>query len=145
MSDAPVPPPPAAGPGPGGPAGMAPTPEQKNWAAGAHASGLVAGLLLGGLSFVGPLVIWLIKKDTDPYVAEHAREALNFQLTWAIGVYVLGAALVVIGVLTLGLGFLLFLLAPLVAIAWLWLTVKGAMAASNGQGHRYPLTVRLVN
>jgi len=146
MADAPVPLPPADGPGPGGPAGMTPTSDQKNWAAGGHASGIVAGFLLGGLAFVGPLVVWLVKKDTDPYVAEHAREALNFQITWTIGGYVLFAVLGVLSVLTLGLGLLLFIPAGLlVGGAWLWFSVKASIAATNGQGYRYPLTVRLVN
>ena len=146
MSDAPVPPPPADGPGPGVPAGTAPTPEQKNWAAGAHASGIVSGFVLGGLAFVGPLIVWLVKKDTDPYVAEHAREALNFQITWTIGAYVLFAVLGVLSVVTLGLGLILFIPFGLaVGAAWLWFSVKAAIAATNGEGYRYPLTVRLVN
>jgi uncharacterized Tic20 family protein len=41
-------------------------------------------------SFVGPLVIWLIKKDTMSYVDYHGKEALNFQITLAIAFFVAG-------------------------------------------------------
>ena len=130
MSDAPVPPPPPQSPEPGG----VPNADSRNWALGAHLSAIVAAFV--ALAFLGPLVVWLVKKDQDPFVAHHAVEALNFQVTF-LGV-VIGTA--IIGVVTLGIGFLLFLvLGPL----WLYWVVRGAMAASNGQSYRYPLTLRL--
>ncbi|MEZ5431721.1 MAG: DUF4870 domain-containing protein [Verrucomicrobiales bacterium] len=47
--------------------------------------------LLGGLaSFLGPLVIWLMKREESPFVNDQGREALNFQITVAIGMAVLG-------------------------------------------------------
>ena len=40
--------------------------------------------------FLGPLIIWLIKKDEDPFVDEHGKEALNFQITVFIAMFVSG-------------------------------------------------------
>src|SRR5438270_6139785 len=56
-----------------------PTPEERSWGLLAHLSALIASLL-GGLTFLGPLVVWLIKKDQSPFVADQAKEALNFQI-----------------------------------------------------------------
>src|SRR5438309_4743365 len=56
-----------------------PTPEERSWGLIAHLSALIASLL-GGLTFLGPLVVWLIKKDLSPFVADQAKEALNFQI-----------------------------------------------------------------
>ena len=49
--------------------------ESKGWAAAAHI------LPLLGLPLVGPLIIWVIKHEDDPFVEEHAREALNFWIS----------------------------------------------------------------
>lgn len=43
--------------------------------------------------FVGPLVIWLVKKDEDKYAAYHAKQALCFQVGVTIVETILGATL----------------------------------------------------
>src|SRR4051812_11305473 len=58
--------------------GPAPTPDDKTMAMLAHLLGIVTG-------FVGPLIIWLVKKDQSPFVDDQGKEALNFQLTLLIG------------------------------------------------------------
>lgn len=119
--------------------------ERRNWAIGAHLSAVVLAFF-GGLAVLGPLVVYLVKKDEDTFIAEHSREALNFQLTWLIGGIVGGLIAVVGTVVTVGLG--LIVLVPLgigLAIAWLVFTIQAAIAASRGEYYRYPLTVRMVN
>ena len=97
---------------------------------------------MGGIgSFVGPLVIWLIQREGDPYVADHAREALNFNITVDL-IVVVGLFL---GLITFGLGFLL--VGPVllvVGILWLVFTIQGSLAASRGETYRYPMSIRLV-
>src|SRR5437868_1922887 len=56
--------------------GPAPSPEEKQMGMLAH--------LLGIIGFVGPLIIWLIKKDQSPFVDDQGKEALNFHLTMLI-------------------------------------------------------------
>ena len=133
MSEQPPPPPP-----PGPPLSAD---DRRLWSIGAHASA-AAGALIGGLgSFAGPLVVWLIHRERDPYVAGHALEALNFNITVDL-IVVVG---LLFGLVTLGLG--LLLVGPLllvVGILWLVFTIQGSVAASNGQTYRYPLSIRLV-
>src|SRR5438445_1359399 len=64
-----------------------PTPDERSWGMLAHLSGLLA-FLLGGMSFLGPLIVWLIKKDQSPFVADQAKEALNFQIALTIAYWV---------------------------------------------------------
>jgi uncharacterized Tic20 family protein len=112
------------------------------WAMGAHLSAL-AGALLGGVpAFLGPLLVWLIRRDTgDRFSTEHAREALNFN----ISVVIYAVAAVVLTIFTLGLALVIIIpVALVVVIAYLVATVRAAMAASRGEGYRYPLTIRLV-
>jgi uncharacterized Tic20 family protein len=113
-----------------------PSAEERQWALFAHLAGLVASAL-GGLSFLGPLIIWLIKKDQSPFVADQAKEALNFQIAVTIALLVSGviAFLTCIGVILL----------PIVGIGALVFAVMGAMEANKGVYYRYPYTIRLIN
>ena len=121
------------------------TSEQRNWAVGAHIGALAASVVTG-LAVLGPLLVYLIKKDEDAFVREHAREALNFQLTWMIGGVVGGVLAVIVTVVTIGLGLIVLLPVAIgFAIAWIVFMVKAAMAASRGEWYRYPLTVRMVS
>jgi uncharacterized Tic20 family protein len=120
--------------------------EQRQWAMFAHLSALIGGILTSGWAgsigcFIGPLVIWLVKKDTMPFVDDQAKEALNFNITVAIAFF----ALFCIGLLTLGVGFVLAIpLWILIGIAWLVLTIIAAIKANEGKAYRYPFTLRLV-
>ncbi|MFP5219376.1 MAG: DUF4870 domain-containing protein [Actinomycetes bacterium] len=118
-------PPAPQGWGPAGPASG----DETTWALLAHLSYFVLGL-------IGPLVIYLVKKDTSPFVRQHAAEALNFHITLTIAVFVSVFLMVVL------IGFLLL---PLVLIAGAVYAVLAAIAANKGQPYRYPLTLRLVS
>ena len=121
-------------------------PQQRQWAMFAHLSALLGGLLTaawgGSLGcFIGPLVIWLVKKDTMPFVDDQAKEALNFNITVAI----IFLVLFLMTIFTLGIG--IIITGPLffiVGIAWLVLTIVAAIKANDGVAYRYPLTLRLV-
>ncbi|ROU07074.1 DUF4870 domain-containing protein [Lysobacter enzymogenes] len=108
--------------------------DEKTWGMLAHLSTLV-GLIIPLGTILGPLVVWLIKKDTMPFVADQGKEALNFNITVLI-------AMIVGGILTLVLIGLLVM--AVVGIAWLVLTVMAALAANKGEAYRYPFTLRLV-
>jgi uncharacterized Tic20 family protein len=107
--------------------------ESKNWGTLSHLSAFV--MFIGIPSLVGPLVAWLIKKD-DPYVEFHAKEALNFNISFMI--YGIAAAVSII--LLIGL-----LLLPIVGVTWFVLAIRGSIKASAGEYYRYPFTLRFVN
>ena len=120
--------------------------EERQWAMFAHLSALLGGLLTSGWAgsigcFLGPLIIWMVKKDTMPFVDDQAKEALNFNITVAIIFFVLWAVtfltLVIGGVLTVPR-------MVIVGIAWLVLTVIASIKANQGERYRYPFTLRLV-
>jgi uncharacterized protein len=85
--------------------------------------------------FLGPLIIWLIKKDTSPFVDDQGKEALNFWISLCI--------LMVICSVTA------FLCIPAIIalVAWicgLVFAIMGAMKANEGIAYRYPLNIRLI-
>ncbi|GGK71735.1 hypothetical protein Ppa06_29930 [Planomonospora parontospora subsp. parontospora] len=91
------------------------------------------GLLTG---FLGPLVMYLVKRDESPYVRDQAAEALNFQLTLMIA-YVVASVLMFV--------FVGFLLLPLIWIGSVVFMVLAAVAANRGESYRYPMSVRFVS
>ena len=119
--------------------------EERQWGMFAHLSALAGGLLtsaVGGWGFfLGPLVIWLMKKDTMPFVADQAKEALNFNIT----VSAIFLLMLVLGVATLGIGFLIAgPIMLIVGIAALVFIVIAAIKANEGVAYRYPFAIRLV-
>ncbi len=85
--------------------------------------------------FLGPLIIWLIKKDEAPFVDRHGKEALNFQITVLIAMFAAGLlSFVCIGVL----------LMPIIWLVDMIFCILAALAASRGEEYRYPMTIRLV-
>ncbi len=108
--------------------------EEKQWGMFAHLASL-AGIIIPLGNLLGPLIVWLVKKDTMPFVADQGKEALNFNITVFIAAFISGIlTLVLIG----------FLLLIVVGIAWLVLTVLAALAANKGETYRYPFTLRLI-
>ncbi|MFG1702422.1 DUF4870 domain-containing protein [Nonomuraea sp. M3C6] len=92
--------------------------------------------LLGLLvSWLGPLIIYLMKKDESPYVRDQAAEALNFQITMFIG-YVVAGILVIV--------FIGILLLPVVWILSLIFHIQAAIATNKGENYRYPFAIRLI-
>ncbi|WP_425388043.1 DUF4870 domain-containing protein [Arenimonas malthae] len=111
----------------------------------AHLSALLGGLLTGAVGgwgcFLGPLVIWLMKKDTMPFVDEQGKEALNFNITIAIAMVVL----VVFSIVTLGIGALIAVpLMVIIGIGALVLIIMASIKAKDGISYRYPMTIRLI-
>ena len=137
-----------------------PQENERLWAAGAHAAALAMALLtswVAGLAgALAALAIWIYQRDRSAFVAEHAKEALNFNLSMFIYACAAGLiALLLLGatVLTLGIGIiftgpaglLLAVVAFAIAVMWLVCSVIAAFKAYNGEMYRYPLTLRLVS
>lgn len=138
--------------------GVSPTQSERQWAASAHLAALVLALmtswLAGAAGVLGAGVVYLIKREDSAFVAEHAREAINFNLSmfiYACAAVAIAIALVGVTVLTLGIGLILTVPAGIVltlaiaAIAILWLVCSAiaTMKAWNGERYRYPLSIRL--
>jgi uncharacterized Tic20 family protein len=124
----------------------APSAEERQWAMFAHLSALLGALLTGAFGggwgcFIGPLVIWLIKKDTMPFVNDQGKEALNFNITVAIAAVIL----VLISLMTFGIGLIIAIpLWIIIGIGWLVFTIMAAIKANEGVRYRYPFTLRLI-
>lgn len=102
--------------------------DEKLWATLIH---------LGGILFwiVPALVGYLVLKDRGPFIREHTRAALNFQITMAIVLVASGLlSVIIIGAIT---GFA----AGVVIVIF---SIIAAVAANRGQYYKYPLTFEFI-
>jgi len=122
-----------------------PTAEEKQWAMFAHLSTLAGAILTGwafGIGFfIGPLIIWLVKKDTMPFVNDQGKEALNFAIT----VCGISFILILLTFMSFGIGALVtFPLMMIVGIGSLVFVILAAVKSHEGTAYRYPVSLRLV-
>jgi hypothetical protein len=110
-------------------AGPPATADDKTMAMLAHLLAIVTG-------FVGPLIIWLIKKDQSPFVNDQGKEALNFEITVAIAYVVV----FILGMLTC---FAHLLYAPLFIVNLIFCLMAG-LKAKDGIAYRYPFALRFI-
>jgi len=102
--------------------------DQRLWSVLSHIGGVF-------VSFLVPLVVWLVFKGRGAFVEDQSKEALNFQITLAIA-YVVGfiTLIFIVGIVIL-------------AVAWLCAIIFGIIAAvqsSQGVLYRYPVCIRFI-
>ena len=108
---------------------LVPSNDDKNIATVTHLGGTV-------FSFIPGLLVWILKKDESTYIADQAKEALNFQITILIASFIASI--------------LIWLLVGFVLLPIIWITnvvfcIIAAIASSKGETYRYPLCLRLIN
>ena len=117
--------------------GSGPGKDERAWATFCHVSAL-AGFILPVVPFsnvLGPLVMWLLKKDEYPFVCDQGREAVNFQLSMAIYL----AASLLLCLILVG-----FLLLVALCVIQLIVVVRAALTANEGLAFRYPFCIRFL-
>ncbi|HTY50491.1 MAG TPA: DUF4870 domain-containing protein [Steroidobacteraceae bacterium] len=111
------------------------TDQERSWGMLAHLSAL-AGIVFPVLGAVlGPLIVWLARREHSAFVNDQGREALNFNISVLL-------AGVVCGLLTWV--FIGFLLGLLLFIYWLVMTIVAGVKAGEGVAYRHAYTLRLV-
>jgi uncharacterized protein len=112
--------------------------EQRTWAMIAHASAF-AMYLTGVGHIVGPLIVWLAKRDGNPFIDDQGKEALNFQIS--ITIYYIASVILIFTLIGAFIG-----IPAMIAIGVFQFVciIIAAIKASDGVAFRYPLTLRLV-
>ncbi len=112
------------------------TSDQKTYALLIHLS-LLATHFVPFALVLAPLIMWQIRKGDSPFLDDHGREAVNFQLSLLL----YGVGLALLSVITCGFGAIGFI--PLYILALVGM-ILGAVAANRGEYFRYPATMRLI-
>jgi len=108
--------------------------DERNLAVAVHLMPLVA-FFAPGINVVIPLLVWWFKRGRSVYVEHHARESLNFQISFVL----LMLAWIALKVMVIGL--FLLPLVPFVLLVTLVLMVRAAIKAARGEYYLYPLSV----
>ena len=107
---------------------------ERDWAMGAHLMTFLGFVFPFG-NIVGPLIIYLAKREESEFVEDQAREAVNFQITVTIALIIAFIlAFVVIGMFMI----------PIIVIGNIVFVILAALAAQKGQRFRYPFCLRLL-
>ena len=112
-----------------------PTQDERTWAMLAHLAAF-AGLplpLIGNI--LGPWLVWLGKRHQSPFVAQQARESLNFNISVTLACLVCGLLVFV---------FIGILLAVALFVYWIAMTILAGIKAGEGVPYRYPFALRFV-
>ena len=84
---------------------------------------------------VGPLLVWLWKKDEHPFIDEHGKESLNFQISMTIYLLISAPLLCIV------VGFFVW---GAIVVADAVLVIIAGLKAANGEHYRYPMTIRFL-
>ena len=108
--------------------------EERNMAVLSHLLGLTWLVSIPG--FIGPLILWFVKKDGQPFASAQIKESLNFQLSITLYMIICGALFFLI--------IPLFLI-PVIGLFAVIVAIIAAIQSKEGVDYRYPLTIRLIN
>jgi uncharacterized Tic20 family protein len=113
---------------------------ERQWAIGIHLSALLGFFGPHLFNVLGPLIIWLIKKQDSPYLDAVGKRVLNFQISYSIYGFV--AFTLICSLWWLVIGLFLIPLYVIIAVAWLLFTIIGAMKESNGETYEFPFVIK---
>jgi len=107
------------------------SPNVRTWNVLCHATALAGFFVPWAGHILGPLIVWLAKRNDSPEIDEHGKESLNFQISMLIYNVIAG---VLIG----------FVILAILHILNLVLVIIASIQASEGKFYRYPLAIRLI-
>lgn len=115
--------------------------DERTWAMLAHLSAPIAMVVsVGWLSFLGPLLVWIFKKDSSPFVHRAAARSFNFNLGMTV--------LSIIGWIC----FITIILIPVAIIIWViafavtvWCHINATMRANRGESYNYPFQIPILS
>ena len=109
--------------------------DARMWAMICHLAGLAGIILPASGNIVAPLIIWQIKKDSNPFIDEQGKEAVNFQISMSI--YLIAS--IILSFICIGVP----LIIATIIVFFVFMLIA-AVKANNGFHYRYPLTIRFI-
>ncbi len=111
----------------------------RQWITLLHLSALAGFVIVGFGHLLGPILIWLLKKNDVPGMDAAGREVLNYQISWSLWFFISGM------IALLGSCLIVPIALPiLLVLFWVIFLIKGAICASSGENYRFPLTIRFL-
>ena len=112
-----------------------PTQDERTWGMLAHLAAFAGLVLPMAGNIVGPLIVWLVRREQSAFVAEQGKEAVNFNITVTLGALVCSLLVYIFIGILLGVGLFVY---------WLAMTILAGIRAGEGVPFRYPFALRLL-
>ena len=109
--------------------------EEKMWGMFCHLAALAGYIGIPFGNIIGPLVVWLIKKEEFKFVADQGKESLNFQISVTIYAIIAG----ILSFILIGIPLLIIIL-----VGNIVLVIMAGIKANDGKAYRYPATIRII-
>lgn len=109
--------------------------EERSMSMLCHLSAL-AGLVIPFGFILGPLLVWLIKKDQYPEVDRQGKDALNFQISMLIYLMISGVLVLLL------IGILLLIALGIINIVMI---IIASVKSNNGERFEYPLSLKIIS
>jgi len=113
------------------------TNDQRTYALLMHLS-MLAHSVIAPFAIIITIVMWQTKKNESPFLDDHGREAVNFQISLAVYM----VAIVVLAIPTIGLSLIGMAVVPILSLVGMILAM---VAANRGEYFRYPMTLRFLS
>jgi len=114
-------------------------PNTRQWITLMHLSALAGLVIVGFGHILGPLIIWLLKKNDVPGMDAAGREVLNYHISWSLWFFLAGLVALFGSCLIVPIA-----LPVILVICWAVFLIMGAIRASNGESYKFPLTIRFL-
>ena len=118
------------------PVGAPAIPSVRTWTILCHASALLGVFFHFPGHILGPLIVWLAKRQDSPEIDAHGKESLNFQISMLL----YNAIAVVFCLVLIG-----FLVLPILWVLNAVFVIVASIQASDGKFYRYPMTIRFID
>ncbi len=113
-----------------------PSRSERQWAMGCHLIALCGIVLpIPAANLIGPLILWLVKREDGAFIDEQGKESLNFQIS--LFIYAMGCLLLTV----IGIGFLLLFALALFGFVFV---IIASIKANEGTSFRYPICIRFI-
>lgn len=116
------------------------TDDERTYALFLHLS-LLGHLVAPVIVIAAPIIMWAIKKDESPFLDDHGREAINFQISLIIWSVIFGVVSVPLGFITCGVGFAVAFVPTVLGLIGM---IQASVAGNRGEFYRYPMSFRFL-
>ena len=108
--------------------------DDRTWAMFAHLAAIV-GLVVPFGHIIGPLIVWLLKRDQSAFIDDQGKESVNFQISFTIYMIISGILILLL------VGIALLAILPILCVVFV---IIAAIKSNEGVWYRYPLTIRFI-
>lgn len=96
---------------------------------------IITYVLMFFTAVIGPLIVWVIKKDDNPATEVALRNLVNFGISYTIYLIIAGLTMIIL------IG---YILTPIITVAFYIFIIIGIVKSSDGEIYKAPFTIDFI-